>query len=85
LKEYNALMEKVCKAVEAVGDATTANAAARELGKLPQIWDSALKARAIFGKKAKELGLSYDKANKRYCGPIPETESAASSEEEGAA
>jgi len=68
LREYAALMEQIKGSVESIVDAETANAFTEEMqkGKIPDMWDSRIKARAMFSGHVKSLGLQYDTEAKTY-------------------
>jgi hypothetical protein len=68
LKEYAVLMEQVKASIDGVVNAETANVFVDEMknGKIPDIWDSRMKSRAMFGERVKTLGLHYDTESKAY-------------------
>jgi len=68
LREYAALMEQIKTSIDGVVDVETATAFTEEMqkGKIPDMWDSRIKARAMFGRHLKALGLHYDTKTKTY-------------------
>lgn len=63
---YAEIMAKVKKIIDGVVDADTATAAAKAIPELEHVLTSKKEASALLQKKAKELGLKWDKVAKIY-------------------
>lgn len=72
---YKAVMEQVVAILEQVEDAESATFAMGQLLELDHVLTSKKEASAMLSKKAKELGLFYDKVLKAYT-PAPEKDGA---------
>ena len=65
-EQYHKAMEQAKAVLETVEDAESATMAARKLGELEHALSSKKESLAMLQAKAKELGLRWDKAGKRY-------------------
>ena len=65
-QEYDKVMMQVLDLIDCIEDADTANKAGAKIQKLPQVWDSLIRARSMYAEKVKALGLKYDKIQKSY-------------------
>jgi len=70
LNEYTVLMEQIKTTIDGIADVETANAVVAEMDKLPEVWDSKIKARAMFKAQIDMLKLTYDKENKTFVAPV---------------
>ncbi|WP_129714640.1 ATP-binding protein [Pedobacter sp. SYP-B3415] len=71
-KEYNDLIDLIAKAVDGLQNAEDANLFVIWIDNIEHIWDSKYQARRLFGKKVKELGLSFDKESGEFSDPVVE-------------
>lgn len=65
-ERYNKLVIDLKEIVASVTDAKSADEAVAYIQKAPVIWDSQRIARHDFGQKIHELGLTYDRATRKY-------------------
>ena len=63
---YNELMEQITADVQAIKDAKSADAFVKKMCSYDHIWDSKARARVMLVERTKELGLTYNKATKKY-------------------
>ena len=63
---YDKVVEEIKEQVEMITDALSANEFAKIINNFDHVGSSLAKARDMFGKKVKELGLVYDKETKTY-------------------
>lgn len=66
IKEYNAQLSEIEQGVEQITDAASANYFAEHISDYKGNNSVIFKARDLFSKKVKELGLVYDKKAKKY-------------------
>lgn len=64
--KYDKVVEEIRDQIEMITDALSANEFAKIINNFDHVGSSLAKARDMFGKKVKELGLVYDKETKTY-------------------
>lgn len=64
--QYTALMEQITADVAAIKDAKSSDAFVKKMCSYDHIWDSKARARVMLVERTKELGLTYNKATKKY-------------------
>lgn len=64
--KYDKVIAEIKENIELITDARSANDFALRINEFEHIGSSLAKARDLFGKKVKELGLVYDKESKTY-------------------
>lgn len=64
--KYDKVVEEIKEQVEMITDALSANEFAKIINNFDHVGSSLAKARDLFSKKVKELGLVYDKETKTY-------------------
>jgi phage nucleotide-binding protein len=64
--KYDKVVEEIRDQIEMITDALSANEFAKIINNFDHVGSSLAKARDLFGKKVKELGLVYDKETKTY-------------------
>lgn len=65
-EKYEKVIDEIKEQVELITDARSANEFAKIINNFQHVGSSLSKARDLFSKKVKELGLIYDKENKTY-------------------
>lgn len=63
---YDKVIAEIKENIELITDARSANDFASRINEFEHVGSSLVKARDLFGKKVKELGLAYDKETKTY-------------------
>lgn len=63
---YDKVIAEIKENIELITDARSANDFASRINEFEHVGSSLAKARDLFGKKVKELGLAYDKETKTY-------------------
>lgn len=63
---YDKVIAEIKENIELITDARSANDFASRINEFEHVGSSLSKARDLFGKKVKELGLAYDKETKTY-------------------
>lgn len=64
--KYDKVVEEIREQIELITDAASANEVANIINNFNHVGSSLAKARDMFGKKVKELGLVFDKETKTY-------------------
>lgn len=64
--KYDKVVEEIREQIELITDAASANEVAKIINNFNHVGSSLAKARDMFGKKVKELGLVFDKETKTY-------------------
>lgn len=64
--DYNDLIEQIKSDIDSITDVETANKAVERILGYTPIWDSKARANKLITAKCGELGLTYNKATKRY-------------------
>lgn len=64
--EYNDLMEQIKTDIDGITDVDSANKAVERILAYTPIWDSKARANSLITAKCSELGLTYNKATKKY-------------------
>lgn len=64
--DYNDLIEQIKSDIDSITDVDTANKAVERILSYTPIWDSKARANKLISAKCGELGLTYNKATKKY-------------------
>lgn len=64
--DYTDLMEQIKSDIDSITDVDTANKAVERIIAYTHIWDSKVRANKMISEKCNEIGLSFNKATKKY-------------------